>query len=49
LTAEREEIIALRDIGAIGDDVLQTIEYELDVEALRLAAAYPEIHDGHPS
>jgi monovalent cation/hydrogen antiporter len=41
LTAERQEIIALRDIGAIGDDVLQSLEYELDVDALRLAAAYP--------
>jgi monovalent cation/hydrogen antiporter len=41
LTAERQEIIALRDIGVIGDDVLQALEYELDVDALRLAAAYP--------
>lgn len=46
LTAERDEIIALRDIGAIGDDVLQVLEYELDVEALRLSAAYPMVHDG---
>jgi Na+/H+ antiporter len=48
LTAERDEIIALRDIGAIGDDVLQALEYELDVDALRLAAAYPRgiHHDG---
>jgi monovalent cation/hydrogen antiporter len=45
LTAERHEIIALRDIGAIGDDVLQALEYELDVEALRLAAAYPTGRD----
>jgi Na+/H+ antiporter len=47
LAAERAEIIALRDIGAIGDDVLQALEYELDVEALRLAAAYPTGHGEH--
>jgi monovalent cation/hydrogen antiporter len=41
LAAERDAVIALRDTGVIGDDVLQTLEYELDVEALRLAAAYP--------
>jgi hypothetical protein len=46
LGAERDEIIALRDIGAIGDDVLQALEYELDVESLRLAAAYPMVRDG---
>jgi CPA1 family monovalent cation:H+ antiporter len=41
LAAERNAVIGLRDTGVIGDDVLQTLEYELDVEALRLAAAYP--------
>jgi len=47
LMAERDAVVRLRDTAAIGDDVLQTIEYELDVEALRLAAAYPIVHDGH--
>jgi CPA1 family monovalent cation:H+ antiporter len=46
LYAEREAVIALGDTGAIGDDVLQTLEYELDVEALRLAAAYPRKEAG---
>jgi CPA1 family monovalent cation:H+ antiporter len=41
LRAERDAVVRLRDTAAIGDDVLQTIEYELDVEALRLKAAYP--------
>jgi CPA1 family monovalent cation:H+ antiporter len=51
LAAEREAVIGLGDTGAIGDDVLQTLEYELDVEALRLAAAYPiktTERGGHP-
>jgi hypothetical protein len=46
LSAEREAVIALGDTGAIGDDVLQTLEYELDVEALRVAAAYPREEAG---
>ncbi len=46
LAGEREAVIALGDAGAIGDDVLQTLEYELDVEALRLAAAYPREEAG---
>jgi CPA1 family monovalent cation:H+ antiporter len=36
LTAERRAVIALRDQGAISDDVLHRIEQELDVEALRI-------------
>jgi Co/Zn/Cd efflux system component len=43
LTAERNAVTALGKAGAIGDDVLQTLEYELDVEALRLASAYPSV------
>jgi Na+/H+ antiporter len=43
LAAERDATIALGDAGAIGEDVVQALEYELDVEALRLAAAYPEV------
>jgi CPA1 family monovalent cation:H+ antiporter len=36
LTAERRAVIALRDQGAISDDVLHRIEQELDVEATRI-------------
>ena len=46
LGAEREAVISLGETGAIGDDVLQTLEYELDVESLRLAAAYPREEAG---
>lgn len=43
LVAERNAVTTLGESGAIGDDVLQTLEYELDVEALRLSAAYPSV------
>ncbi len=36
LQSEREALIRLRDEGVIGDEVLHRLEYELDVEALRL-------------
>jgi CPA1 family monovalent cation:H+ antiporter len=36
LTAERRALIALRDRGVISDEVLQRLEHELDVEALRV-------------
>lgn len=36
LTAERWAVIELRDKGVISDHVLQSLEHELDVEALRL-------------
>jgi NhaP-type Na+/H+ or K+/H+ antiporter len=36
LDAERRALIALRDQGAISDEVLHRLEQELDVEAVRL-------------
>lgn len=36
LTAERLAVIELRNRGAISDEVLHRVEYELDIEALRL-------------
>jgi CPA1 family monovalent cation:H+ antiporter len=36
LSAERRTLIRLRDEGVIGDDVLHRLEYELDVEAIRI-------------
>jgi Na+/H+ antiporter len=36
VTAERLALIALRNDGTISDEVLHRLEYELDVEALRL-------------
>jgi CPA1 family monovalent cation:H+ antiporter len=36
LSAERRALIRLRDEGAIGDEVLHRLEYELDVEAVRM-------------
>ncbi len=38
LAAERDAIIALRDDGIIGDEVLTRIERDLDLEALRSGA-----------
>jgi CPA1 family monovalent cation:H+ antiporter len=35
LTAERLAVVALRDDGVVGDEVLQQIEHELDVESER--------------
>src|SRR5262245_38534070 len=36
LTAERRALIELRDQGVISDEILQTLEQELDVEAIRI-------------
>jgi CPA1 family monovalent cation:H+ antiporter len=36
LEAERQRLIALRDQGAISDEVLHRLEQELDVEAIRI-------------
>jgi Na+/H+ antiporter len=36
LSAERNALIALRDAGAISDDVLHRLEQELDIEAMRI-------------
>jgi Na+/H+ antiporter len=36
LSAERRALIALRDEGVISDDVLQRLEQELDIEAMRI-------------
>lgn len=36
LSAERRAIIALRDEGVISDEVLQRLEQELDIEAIRI-------------
>jgi CPA1 family monovalent cation:H+ antiporter len=36
LSAERRTLIRLRDEGVIGDEVLHRLEYELDVEAIRI-------------
>ncbi|MFI3154689.1 MAG: Na+/H+ antiporter [Methylococcaceae bacterium] len=36
LTAERLAVIALRNNGVISDEILHRLEYELDVEALRI-------------
>jgi CPA1 family monovalent cation:H+ antiporter len=36
LEAERRRLIALRDQGAISDEILHRLEQELDVEAIRI-------------
>lgn len=36
LTAERLAVISLRNTGVISDEILHRLEYELDVEALRI-------------
>lgn len=38
IEAEREAVIALRDRGAISDDVLRRVERDLDLEELRMEA-----------
>jgi CPA1 family monovalent cation:H+ antiporter len=38
LTAEREALLALRDRGAISDDVYRRIERDLDLEEIRMQA-----------
>jgi CPA1 family monovalent cation:H+ antiporter len=39
LTAERVSLVALRDSGVIGDEVLHRVERDLDLEEVRLAEA----------
>jgi CPA1 family monovalent cation:H+ antiporter len=38
LRAERRMLVRLRNEGAISDDVLQSLEQELDFEAVRVGA-----------
>ena len=38
IEAERDAILELRDNGQISDDVLRTVERELDLEELRMEA-----------
>jgi monovalent cation/hydrogen antiporter len=49
LTAERRAVIALRDQGTISDDVLQRIEQELDVEAMRIGLGETRLDGVKPS
>src|SRR5262245_56158557 len=46
LSAERRALIALRDEGVISDDVLQRLEQELDIEAIRIGSE-EERRPGH--
>jgi monovalent cation/hydrogen antiporter len=45
LSAERRALIALRDQGAISDEVLQRLEQELDVEAMRIGLGEKRLSD----
>ena len=38
LMAEREALLALRDRGAISDDIFRRVERDLDLEELRMEA-----------
>jgi len=42
IDAERRELIRLRDEDVVSDDVMHTIERELDLEQLQLESQYPE-------
>ncbi|MGH7962176.1 MAG: Na+/H+ antiporter [Candidatus Binatia bacterium] len=46
LTAERLAVINLRNDGVISDEVLHRLEYELDVEALRLGTGELRVPSG---
>ncbi|HEU5190654.1 MAG TPA: Na+/H+ antiporter [Methylomirabilota bacterium] len=46
LTAERHALIDLRDRGVISDEVLQRLEHELDVEAIRLGLGETRLEGG---
>ena len=46
LTAERRTLIDLRNRGVISDEVLHRLEYELDVEALRLGVGEEQVVPG---
>ena len=41
IDAERREMIRLRDEGVVSDDVMHTIERELDLEQLQLESDDP--------
>jgi len=45
LSAERRALIALRDEGVISDDVLQRLEQELDIEAIRIGLGEERLPD----
>jgi monovalent cation/hydrogen antiporter len=45
LSAERRALIALRDQGAISDEVLHRLEQELDVEAMRIGMGERRLGD----
>jgi CPA1 family monovalent cation:H+ antiporter len=45
LSAERRALIALRDDGVISDEVLQRLEQELDVEAMRIGLGEKRLSD----
>jgi len=45
LSAERRALIALRDRGVISDEVLQHLEQELDVEAIRIGLGEAPLTD----
>jgi Na+/H+ antiporter len=49
LTAERRALIALRDDGAISDEVLHRLEQDLDVEAMRIGLGEIRLADNSPS
>ncbi|HSF03761.1 MAG TPA: cation:proton antiporter, partial [Solirubrobacterales bacterium] len=46
ITAERRAVIALRDQGAISDEILHRIEQELDVEAMRIGLGEVRLDGG---
>jgi monovalent cation/hydrogen antiporter len=46
LTAERQALIGFRDRGVISDEVLHRLEYELDIEALRLGVGEKQVVPG---
>jgi len=43
LKAEREAVLTLRDKGLIGDDILRTIQRELDLEELVMMRKAEEV------
>ena len=45
LSAERRALIALRDQGAISDEILHRLEQELDVEAMRIGLGEARLAD----
>ena len=49
LTAERLAVITLRNDGVISDEILHRLEYELDVEALRIGIGELRVSSGQHS